>query len=129
MRNLVLACTALLLAGGCGNTADGLKKDAEINGQKASVEGQAMSKKGGEVAKDLSAATVLTPKVKLAIDADKKLNDPANRIDVDSDDHTVTLKGHVARPGLKELAGSIAAKVLKENKAHQKLVNDLEIKG
>ncbi len=129
MRSALLSCVALFLVVGCSNTASGLKQDAQVNGQKSAAEGQDLSKKGGDAAKDLAAAAVLTPKVKMAISADKKLNEPANLIDVDSDEHTVTLKGHVTSGGQKSLAGDLAAKVLKENGAHQELRNELEVKA
>lgn len=128
MKHFSIAGIAILLIlAGCQNTSDGLKKDAEINSENAAQEAQKMSKDANELGKDLSAATALTPKITLAFTADKELNDPKNSLNVDSNDEKVTLKGHVTSAMLKARAEELAAKVLKENNAHQKLENQIEI--
>lgn len=121
-------CLGGLLAFGCENTAEGVKKDSEIGGQKAAESAQNLSKGMNEAGKDIGAATMLTPKIKLAISAEKSLNDPANLIDVNSTDDKVTLEGHVTSEALKALAGDVAAKAIKDNGARQTLVNQLVIK-
>jgi osmotically-inducible protein OsmY len=123
-----IAALALVWATGCGNTVEGVKKDAEINGQKAAEQTQDLTKSAAEAGKDISAAAVLTPAIKLAITADKRLNDPKNLIDVNSTDEKVTLSGHVTSEELKSLAQELAANVLKEKAAKQTLENKLEIK-
>lgn len=120
-------CLALL--SGCGNTADGAKLDAESNGEKSAQIAKSMSDGLSETGRNLSAATMLTPKIKLAINAEKKLNDTRNLINVDSTAEKVVLGGHVMDKSMKDLAGEIAAKVMKENHADQKLENKLDIKA
>lgn len=122
---VVIAFLALI---GCGNTTEGMEKDSESNGQKAAEATQNLASGAKEAGKDIAAATMLTPKIKLAISADKRLNDSKNLIDVSATDETVTLEGHVASKELKNLATEIATKALKDNTAHQRLDNKLEIK-
>ena len=135
---------------GCGNTANGVEKDATNAGQ--AVEkgvqktGEAVEKgvqKTGEavekgaatvadatkdVAKDASGAMVVTPMVKSAILKDTDLgNLDKNSIDVDSADGMVHLKGHVASNELKKKATQIAEATLKENKSTDKVVNELTV--
>jgi osmotically-inducible protein OsmY len=86
-----------------------------------------MSAGAAEGSKDMGAATMLTPKVKLAITADKMLNDSKNLIDVDSTSDKVSLNGHVMSAEQKTLAGEITMRVLKENNATQKFVNNLDV--
>lgn len=127
MLPIILVAAGLMLVG-CENTAEGVKKDAEINGQKAAEQSNEVVKSANEAGKNLGAATTLTPEIKTAITADKRLNDPKNLIDVDSTDEKVTLKGHVTSADLKSLAQELTEKVLKDRNAHQTLVNELEIK-
>ena len=128
MKHFSIAGIAILLIlAGCQNTSEGLKKDAEINSENAAQEAQKMSKDANELGKDLSAAAALTPKITIAFTADKDLNDPKNSLNVDSNDEKVILKGHVTSATLKVRAEEIAAKVLKENNAHQSLENQIEI--
>ena len=129
---LLLAVVALA---GCENTAEGVKKDADGAGQAESQAAENASEGASNIAesasnmgKEVGAATLLTPKVKMAIDADNKLNDPNNLIDVDSTDEMVYLKGHVRTAALKTLAGDVATKAMKEANAHQKLENNLVVK-
>lgn len=127
-RQLFFVTLALVWAAGCENTAEGVKKDAEINGQKAAEQTQDIAKSATEASKDIGAAAVLTPAIKLALTADKRLNDPKNLIDVNSTEETVTLTGHVTSEELKSLAQELASNVLKEKAAKQTLENKLEIK-
>ncbi|MEQ1823833.1 MAG: BON domain-containing protein [Fimbriimonadaceae bacterium] len=114
MKNTLYLVIALVLAVGCG--------------QKAAENTQNAAEGASTTASNLEAAAMLTPKVKLAISADKQLNDPTNMINVNSSEEMVTLEGHVTSAILKEQAGSIASKVLTENNAKQSLDNKLEIK-
>ena len=130
MKNLktILPILAAVFCLGCGNTAEGVKQDTEINREKAAEQTQDIGKAADEAGKDLGAASMLTPKVKLAISADSRLNDAKNLINVDSTNERVMLEGHVTSQALKTLAGEITAKVLKDNNAHQPVENKLEIK-
>lgn len=128
MKHISIAGIAILLIlAGCQNTSEGMKKDSEINSENAAKEAQKMSKDAGELGKDLSAAAALTPKITLAFTADKDLNDAKNSLNVDSSDEKVTLKGHVTSEKLKARAEELAANVLKENNAHQRLENLIEV--
>jgi osmotically-inducible protein OsmY len=77
--------------------------------------------------KDIGAAMLLTPNLKAAIVANSELNDGGNHINVDSDEHTVTLRGHVKSLALKNLAEDIVMRTLQERGARQSLTNELII--
>lgn len=124
---LLLGLTLAFMVG-CGNTAEGMKEDSQINSQKAAESSQKGAEATKDAAKDVQAATLLTPKIKMAISAETLLNDSKNLINVDSTEEKVTLEGHVTSMELKDLAGKIAAKVLADNSAKQPLENKLEIK-
>jgi len=124
----LIVASMLILIGGCENTAEGVRKDAEINGQKAAEQTKDITKSAEEAGKNLGAATTLTPAIKLAITADKRLNDPKNLIDVNSTEEKVTLTGHVTSEDLKSLAQELTMNVLKERKATQTLDNQLVVK-
>lgn len=130
-RHLIVLAAALAVFAltGCDNTADGMKKDAQINGDKAGEASEDAKNKADEAGKDMGAALNLTPMIKSAIVADPSLNDPANQINVDSNDEAVTLKGHVKTEGLKKLAGDIAERAIKEKGAKQKVDNQLEVRS
>ncbi len=98
------------------NAADATKKAADSVGTAAMDAG-----------KNTTAALEVTPKVKLAITADKDLNDTRNTINVDSKDGVVHLKGTVISNDLKKKAGEIAAKTLKEMNATDKVSNELTV--
>jgi osmotically-inducible protein OsmY len=138
-----MSALALLLglgAVGCQNTGEGIQKDAANVGQEVSQAtqktGEAISEGTREVVKDtkeatgdIGAATTLTPDIKSAITADEALNDSRNRIDVDSTDEVVRLKGHVISNELKQKAGEIAQRVLDERNAKNKLSNELVVES
>lgn len=128
MKFSTITLLAVLGVAGCQNTADGMKKDAEINSENASEHTQNIQSGAKEAGEDMGAATILTPKIKTAITADKRLNDSKNLIDVDSTAERVTLSGHVTSAELKKLASEIANKVMAENAARQTLDNRLEVK-
>jgi len=117
-----------LLLIGCGNTAEGMKKDSDQNSEQAAVNTQNATEDAKVTGSNIGAATMLTPKIKLALSADTLLNDKANLIDVESTDSEVTLNGHVTSEKLKSLATDIAKKVMEENKATQPLNNLLTVK-
>lgn len=125
---LMLALFSAFVAG-CENTAAGMQKDADENKKQAGENMDNVKDGVNEAGQDIGAATMLTPKIKAALTADNRLNDPSNLIDVDSTSETVKLEGHVTSAELKELASDIALKALEENKATQKLENNLVVKA
>jgi len=123
---------------GCQNTVEGLKEDTNKNGpvvenaaQKAVDATKRAAQTAVEKTKDATAnsgeALNLTPKVKSAIVANSKLNDPKNVINVDTKDGIVYLKGHVTTNDEKRLAGDIAAKTVKEAGSTDKVMNQLNV--
>lgn len=131
MKKLLMMGSVLALFGmgviGCQNTAEGVKEDAANTGQAVSQGAENAGAAAQDAAKDVSAAVSVTPKVKTAITADPELNDTRNRIDVDTADNVVHLKGHVTSNELKRKAGEIAQKVLNENNSTDKLSNELVV--
>jgi osmotically-inducible protein OsmY len=156
MKNsLSLPLVALLSLGlfsvatGCQNTAEGMKEDSQVAGQKAAesaektseavsksseAAGEKMakmadnaSKSAKELGQDLTGAFQVTPIVKTALAADTELNDAKNKIDVDSKDGIVHLKGHVTSNALKQKATRIAQERIKENHGIDKVMNHLLI--
>lgn len=127
LANTLVAALAVVFISGCGNTAAGMKEDSKDNGQKSAEQAQNISRGANEAGKDFGAATTLTPVIKTAIVADKRLNDPKNLIDVGCTSETVNLSGHVTSRELKDLAESITMKALKEKSATQKIENKLTI--
>ncbi|MBS1722913.1 MAG: BON domain-containing protein [Armatimonadetes bacterium] len=123
MKYTILLTVAMGLglgALGCGNSNEASQKAAEATQD---------AMKGAEHAgKDMGAATMLTPAIKLAITADARLNDPRNLINVDSTDEKVKLTGHVTSNDLKSLAEELTRKVLDDKKAKQAIDNELSIK-
>lgn len=127
LANALVAALAVVFISGCGNTAAGMKEDSKDNGQKSAEQAQNISRGANEAGKNFGAATTLTPVIKTAIVADKRLNDPKNLIDVSCTSETVNLSGHVTSQELKDLAESITTKTLKEKSAIQKIENKLTI--
>jgi len=128
-----MAALAMMVAG-CNDTAAGMKEDTKDNMNRAEQKTDDMkdqSEDAGakmeEGAKDLAAAGTLTPMIKTAIVANPLLNDPGNKIDVNSNDETVTLVGVVQSDKMKAEAEKIAMEVMKDNKAHQTLKNELKV--
>ena len=132
MKSFIAMGAALLLVGcglsGCSKTAEGVSEDTKSattaagNAANSAAEtaGNAMGK-AAEAAADFtsnaSMATTVTPKVKTAILADSTLNNPANKIDVDSHDKIVHIKGMVVNNEMKKKAGQIAEETLKSMNA------------
>lgn len=131
MRNAIvgsLLSMGLFLTLGCQNTAEGMKEDAEINRQKAAQATENAGAEMKETGADVSAAMTLTPAIKAELGKDEELKAVIGQIDVDSTEEQVTLNGTVPSAGAKAKAESIAATVLKDKSAKQKLVNKLEVK-
>lgn len=103
------------------------KEAADKAGEVAHDAAVATANTAQDAGKNITAATEVTPKVKLAIQADKELNDSKNTINVDSKDGVVHLKGSVANNAMKKKAGLVAEKALKELNATDKLSNELTV--
>jgi osmotically-inducible protein OsmY len=109
----MLAGTALsafvLLAAGCSNTVEGLKKDAKENKveEKTEKAAEAVTAAVKEAGHEIKAKT-LALDVKGTLIADKSID--ASKVHVESDDEakTLTLTGSVPTAAQKEAAGSIA---------------------
>lgn len=131
MRHLkgLYLITLPLVALGCSNTGEGLKKDADLNGEKASQMAREGMKSTEEVRKDAVAAASLTPAIKVALTAEPSLNDEGNLIDVDTSEERGVLNGHVKSVALRQLAESVARRVLQDRKERQRLENRLEVKA
>ncbi len=125
---------------GCGNTADGVAKDADKAGEVAAdgamKAGNAVEnategavKATEEAGENAAGALAITPMVKEAIVADAGLNNIANKIDVDTKDGVVYLKGHVATTELKKKATQIAEARIKEAGKTDTVKNELEVKA
>ena len=142
-----LSLAGILVLSGCPNTAEGVKEDsanagqaisqtAEKTGEAASEAaqraGQTMAKTADDATKsaavggkNIAGALQVTPLVKTAITADTELNDPKNKIDVDTKDGVVHLKGHVTTNALKMKATKIVEERIKENNGTDKVMNHL----
>ena len=109
-----LAIVGLSMAS-CQNTIEGAKEDAKIN-----------TPTKDQVA-DAGAAIKLTPTIKAAIIASPILNDSANKIDVDTNESTVTLSGTVKTADMKAEAEKIAESILTKTSSPQKLEDKLTV--
>ena len=123
----VRAAALLAIMTACGNTADGVKKDAANAADKtAEAASKATDKTAEAAAKTGSAVSgaAETGQVKAALLASDQLD--AGNINVDTDEtrKTVTLKGTVAAESQKKVAGDIAT----AKAAGYTIVNALTIK-
>ena len=82
-----------------------------------------------EVGKDTAENTSVRPKVKLAITADKELNNTANEIHVEPKDGVVHLRGHVISDAMKSKAESVTTNALKDMKSTDTVQNELTVSG
>jgi len=123
---------------GCQNTVAGLKEDTDKNApviENAAEKAVDATKRAAQTADEKLKSTTanagdaanLTPKVKSAIVANSKLNDPKNLINVDTKDGVVFLKGHVASNDEKKLAGDIAAKTVQNAGSKDTVMNQLTV--
>ena len=119
---LILAC-ALFGALGCQP-----KPDTEAKAEDASMKAKNAMAGVEKVVDTATAATVLTPRLKSAITADKDLNDPRNLVNVDSNDTTVTLDGHVYSGLLRVKAEEIVKAEMSKAGAKQRVINNLEVR-
>jgi len=126
IKLIALFLLATLLTA-CDNTGAGMQKDAENNGEKASQMARDGLKSAEEVGKDASAASMLTPAIKVALTAEPTLNDERNRIDVDSTEERVVLSGHVTTDSQRVLAEEVARRIIRDRNETQMLENRLEV--
>lgn len=108
-------------------TVDATKKaaDATVDATKKAADATTDAAKGA--GRTATAALEVTPKVKLAIVADKDLNDTKNHINVDTKDGVVHLTGSVQNNAEKKKAGAIAEKTLKDMNATDTVANELTV--
>ncbi len=136
-ETFVAARTAFVLAiclggagfgiAGCQNTAEGVAQDTKKDAMAVGGAADKAADQTKMAAGNAGDAVTLTPKVKSAIIADAKLNDPKNLIDVDTKDGMVYLKGHVGSNDLKKLAGDIATKTVTESGSKDTVMNQLTV--
>lgn len=127
VKTTLFSLFSLALMLGCGNTADGMKKDSEVVGEKTAQGAENAGKNMNEAGGDIGAATMLTPKIKNAIIANARLNEEKNLIDISSTEEVVTIDGHVTSEELKALAEEVVTTYLKDSKETQKVKNNLTI--
>ncbi len=123
---LVTSCCLGLIIG-CGNTAEGLKKDNEAARQGVASGASNLADGVSNKTEELGVAAMLTPKIKLAITGDKTLNADGNLINVNTTAEKVSLQGYVTSEVMKSLASEITTRVLKENDARQMVDNQLVV--
>ena len=110
-----LLCT-LFATAACGNTADGMKKDAEANSEKVA--------EAGDAAGSAMAGGAKTADVKTALMADSLVVGTDINVDTNEETKTVTLNGTVQS----EAARDRAEQVAKDNATGYTVVNKLTIK-
>ncbi len=108
-------------------TVDATKKAADATVDAAKTAADATTAAAKDAGKTVTAVTEVTPKVKLAILADKELIDSRNRININTTDGVVHVTGHVATEAMKKKAGMIAQKSLKDLNATDKVSNELTV--
>lgn len=110
----------------CGNTADGVKKDAE-NAAEATKDASASA--GAKTDSATSAmgagadAAKQTADIKLALAGDSRVKATDINVDSDGASKTVTLRGRVATEAEKTIAGQIAT----EKAGGYKIVNEITV--
>lgn len=114
--NTAAAFAMLVLSAACGNTADGVKKDADNAAEKTA---EAADKTG-----DAMGGAIQTGEIKTALMADKRVDAGDINVDTDEAKKTVTLKGTVKTEAEKVIAAEIAA----TKAAGYSIVNTLTIK-
>jgi osmotically-inducible protein OsmY len=145
MRAIGASAAALFIvvAAGCAHTAQGLQTDLNRNatatkaavreaGREAPAAKQELSRivNAGENAGQKAGSTAgpavsLTPAVKTAIVSDSALNNPHNKIDVDSSGGVVKLSGHVVNKNMKQRATTVAQAALTKLHSSASVDNEL----
>lgn len=111
-----LPATALVLAAAlaCDNTADGVKRDAEINSEKVAESDVGQTVSGGAKTTD----------VKTALLADSLVAGTAIDVDTNEETKTVTLTGEVPSDAVRMRAEQVA----KDNATGYTVVNNLTVR-
>ena len=110
------ALAGIALVAACGNTADGVKKDADIVAEKTA---EAASATGAAVE-----GAAETGQIKSAIMADTRVDAGDINVDTDEGKKVVTLRGTVKTEAERVLAGEIAV----SKAAGYTVVNNLSVK-
>jgi predicted small secreted protein len=108
-------------------TVDAGKKAADATVVATKNAADATTAAAKDAGKTATGALEVTPKVKLAILADKDLNDPKNHVNVNTQDGVVHITGSVKDNADKKKAGMIADKTLKDMNATDKVSNELTV--
>ena len=106
---VVLSAGLGLVAGGCSNTVEGLKKDAEANKveEKTEKAAEAVAQAVGDAGRGLRAESRAL-EVKASLMADKKVDASHVSVDANDDAKTLTLSGSVPSAAQKSAAEVIA---------------------
>jgi osmotically-inducible protein OsmY len=131
-----VANTAENAANAVANTGEAVA-NAASNGVNAAANaaenaGQAVASTASNAANaaaNAGSATLVTSQVKLAITANKDLNEDGNLINVDTKDGKIVLSGHVKNATLKKTAQTIAEKVKKDRNFSETVQNNLTVGG
>jgi hyperosmotically inducible periplasmic protein len=110
------AVLVFALTTACGNTAEGVKKDADNAAEKTSEAAAATG--------DAVGGALQTGEVKTAIMADKRVDASDINVDTNEEKKTITLKGTVKADSEKVIAAEIAA----AKATGYSIVNELTIK-
>jgi len=115
-RHIVGTLAVLAMTAACGNTADGVKRDAENAADKSA---EMAADAGNKVEGALE-----TGQVKTALTADTRLDASDINVDTNEDLKTVTLRGSVPTQEQKQLAEDIT----KDKSVGYSVINNLEVK-
>lgn len=122
--SLVGAMAFAVVTTACGNTADGVAKDAENAADATANAAPKVDSAAGNVGDAMHGAKQ-TADVKAALTADTRIDAGAINVETDGNAKTVTLLGTVRSQEEKTLAEQIAA----EKAEGYKIVNNLTIRG
>ncbi len=106
-------------------TKDAAANVADATKNAAANAGHAVKEAGKDTAENLD----VRPKVKLAITADKDLNNTSNLIKVEPKDGVVYLRGHVISDSMKTKATEVATKSLKDMNSTDTIQNELTVQA
>ncbi|MEO7612200.1 MAG: BON domain-containing protein, partial [Gemmatimonadales bacterium] len=108
---MMAAMVAVAFVSACGNTADGVKKDAENAAEATAETAEKTAEKTSEAAANTGAAVdaaMETADVKTALIADTRVDASDINVDTNKDTKTVTIHGTVPTAAMKTLVGEVA---------------------
>ncbi len=114
------------------NAANAVANAGEAVANAADNAGEAVAgaaSNAANAAANAGSASLVTSQVKLAITANKQLNEDGNLINVDTKDGKIVLSGHVKSAELKKTAQTIAEKIKKDRNFSETVVNNLTVGG